>query len=66
MSRDTVLLDDVKRLFRNAIDQLYDSIDLQIREATLSFKQFCDSAGILFSQALSEVHLHPIASAPSP
>ena len=66
MLNEAVRLETVKLLFRNVIDKLYDAIELQISDATLPYKQFCDSAGILFEQTLLEVHMEPIAAAPSP
>ena len=57
MSNDTTTVpsSDVKALFRNVVEKLYDSIELQIRGPTVSFKQFTDSAGILIDQVLEEV-----------
>ena len=50
---------DVKALFHNVVEKLYDSNELQIRGATVSFKQFTDSADILIDQVLEEVPIAP-------
>ena len=51
---------DVKALFHNVVEKLYDSIELQIRGTTVSFKQFTDSADILIDQVLEEVPITPM------
>ena len=59
MSNDPVAVHDAKALFRNVIDKLLDSIELQISGKTLTYTQFSESADILFGQVLSEVPLEP-------
>ena len=54
-SLDVVPTADVKSLFANVVGKLYDSIELQLSGATVSFKQFTDSADILIDQVLEEV-----------
>lgn len=54
MSRNLVGDEDVKTLFASVNDRLFDTIELQIRDATLPYKQFSDSASILMEQTLAE------------
>ena len=43
-----------KNLFATVSDRLFDSIELQVRNTTLTYKQFSDSASILLDQTLQE------------
>ena len=59
-SEELVIKSDVHVLFHNVVEKLFDSIELQIRGTTLSYKQFTDSADILLDQVLAEVPLEPV------
>ena len=59
MSRGVVSVADVKTLFLHVTEKLSDSFELPIRDTTLSYKQFCDSAEILLDQVMLETPLTP-------